>query len=116
MNVEESNNNQLINLESTQRINDTAFGNNNFTKNWAELSYKYKYENFLCKTMAKIKELLELDYGDNAINAWNDIREHKYLNKENKFDQVVDFKKECEPLFNSLENIDKISVRIQILS
>ena len=109
-NVEQSN------VDFSSSSDNAAFGSFIFSKNWKDLTYKYKYENFLSKTMAKIDDLLQLEYDDNAINAWNEIRQHKCLNKDKIINQIEVFKNECEPLLNALDLTNKISVRIQILS
>jgi hypothetical protein len=114
--IDDKNVDQSNDLDFSSSSDNAAFGNFIFTKNWKDLTYKYKYENFLSKTMAKIDDLLKPEYGDNAINAWNEIRQHKCLKKEKIINQIEVFKNECEPLLNALDLTNKISVRIQILS
>ena len=102
--------------EDSFESKDLPVGSIFMKKKWSDMSYKYKYENYLSKTMKKIQQLIENDYGENSFNAWNDIRQHKVLNQEISIDNVEVFKKDCQSLIHALETTTKKSVRIQILS
>ena len=76
----------------------------------------YRYENYLKKPLEIIFELLVTQYGENAANAWTDLKSYKYLNKKLKTNNSIVFETKCDFLIESFDKTTNPDTKTQLLS
>jgi hypothetical protein len=87
-----------------------------FKYEWNEMTYKYRYDSYLKKTIKKFKEIVDSEYGLNSKEAWNDILKELRNNKHTNNDQAGSFQNECKGVIEAFHLARHTKVKIQILS
>jgi len=87
-----------------------------FKYEWNEMSYNYKVEYYLKKTIKKFKEIVDIEYGKHSKQAWLDILRELKEDKQKNDDQTESFQNECKGVIEAFHLASNTKVKIQILS